>query len=203
MNELHEKILEILPCSMRGIEAWVGDGVPQKDVWDAVHTLRRAGIIRRYGAHGQRMFEQVGKARPGAEDEPAIELPEGSIFEDLRAPMSVPSDAEGVSPGVAAAEEKKRQRKERKRPVILFWIEGWPTQEPGRRMVWTIVWNGLPTAQREVKRLEKKFRKDSVRWEIANMSPGEVRRLKTKGFSLAEQRERERMMKETDAAPAS
>lgn len=203
MNELHDKILAALPASMRAIEAAVGAGVAQQQVWDAVHTLRRAGIIRRYGGHGARMFEKVGAPPQGAE--PAIDVPEGAapIFQDLHAPLSAPIDAAaGVSPGVAAAEEKKRQRKERKRPVILFWIPGWPSADPNRRMVWSIVWNGTPTAERELKRLRKKFRKDAE-WELASMSPSEVQKLREKGFSLAEQRERERLMRERDAAAGS
>lgn len=179
MNELHDVILARLPATMKELEA--ATGVLGQPLWDAVHTLRRAGIIRRIGPHGARVFEKVPppaqhQAEPGA-------------------PQAQPD----VSPGVAAAREKK----ERKRPVILFWIPGWPSQDPNRRMVWQIVWYGLPTAEREIKRLEKKFRKDGIRWELASMSPSEVRRLRTKGFSMTEQRERERMMREKDAAPAS
>ena len=169
MNELHDKILGALPASMRDLGRVTG--VQGEPLWDAVKTLRQAGIIRRYGPHGERMYEKVG------------------------APRYEPPDP-NVSPGVAASEEQKKQRKERKRAVILFWIEGWPSQDPNRRMLWSIVWNGEPTAKREMKRLEKKFRKDGVKWELAKMSAAEARRLKERGFSLREQREREKMMSE-------
>ena len=105
--------------------------------------------------------------------------------------------APDVSPGVVAAEMKKEEKKQRKRPVILFYIPDWPSQDPNRRMVWTIVWAGKPTAEREIKRLKKRFKKDAC-WELANLSPNEVRRMRTRGYDLREVRDREKAMRERD-----
>lgn len=171
MNELHDQILALLPATMRQIEA--ATGLPSQPVWDAVHTMRRAGIIRRTGPHGARVFEVVAQAKPQEAPVEAVD--------------PVVAAEEAVSPGVAAKGEKKK----RKRPVILCWIPDWPSQDPGRRMVWAIVWNGIPTAERELKRLQKRLGHEA-NFEIAMMTPQQARRLRIKGYSVSEVLERER-----------
>lgn len=181
MNELHEAILARLPATMRELEA--ATGLPSQPVWDAVHTMRRAGIIRRVGPHGARVFELVAQPRPVSP-------------EQAEASSAPPEDA--VSPGVAAKGEKKA----RKRPVILCWIDGWPSQDPGRRMVWRIVWEGEPTALREVDRLRKRLGHEA-NFEVAKMTPQQARRLRIKGYSITEVLERERAKWAKDAPAGS
>jgi len=175
INALHDAVLAALPGSMQEIGARVG--VQGQPLWDAVHTLRKAGVILRRGGASCRVFELAAAPTPSA-------------------------PAPDVSPGVAAVAAAKEEKRQRKRPVILFFIPGWPSQDPGRRMVWTIVWAGKPTAEREVKRLKRKFKKDAE-WELANLSPNEVRRMRTRGYDLREVRDREKAMREKDAAPQS
>lgn len=173
MNDLHDKILAALPCGMRELEK--ATGAHGQTLWDAVTTLRRTGQILRKGPHGDRVYER-----------------------NLREEKATP---EHPSPGMAALEEKRKERKSRKRPVILFWIEGWPSQDPGRRMVWSIGWGSRAKAERELKDLKERLG-DKGEWELVNLSMAEVNRLKAKRFSLAEQREREKMLRAMeDAAP--
>lgn len=182
MNELHEQIIALLPATMRQIEA--ATGLPSQPVWDAVHTMRRAGIIRRVGPHGARVFELVAQPKP--------QEPDGEVVDPVVAAEAA------VSPGV----ESKQKKKDRKRPVILCWIDNWPSQDPGRRMVWQIVWNGLPTAERELKRLQKRLGKEA-NFEIVSMTPQQARRLRIKGYSITEVLERERAKWAKDAPSGS
>lgn len=150
-------------------------GVVGQPLWDTVQTLRKAGLVLRTGT-----------------------AKEGRVFS--RAPDQQPQNGVEVPPALAAKEEKKS----RKRPVILFWIPGWPSQEPNRRMVWRICWEGMPRAQRDMQALKKHFRHEPVEWEIVTMSPAQARRLRAKGFDLREQREREQALREkADAAVRS
>ena len=165
INALHDAVLAALPGSMQHICQHVG--LEGRVVWDAVHTLRRAGIIVRLGPASARVFESV--AAPA---------------------LAAPAAPECASPGMLAAQAQKQERKTRKRVVILFFIPGWPSQEPNRRMVWTIAWSGRPRAEREVARLKKMFKKE-VQWELASMSMLEIRRMRTKGYDLREIRDRE------------
>lgn len=182
MNELHDQIIALLPATMRQLEA--ATGLPSQPVWDAVHTMRRAGIIRRVGPHGARVFELV---TPPKEQEPVGEAADPVTAADA-----------SVSPGAASKEEKKK----RKRPVILCWITDWPSQDPGRRMVWKIVWNGVPTAERELKHLQKRLGKEA-NFEIVSMTPQQARRLRIKGYSITEVLERERAKWAKDAPAGS
>lgn len=158
MNPLHDKIVAALPASMQGLVA--ATGVTGAELWDAVRMLRQAGIVRRRGPHGARMFTHPDSTEPPAPD----------------------ADA---APVEAIIESKKQ----RKRPVILFWIPGWPSQDPNRRMLWRIVWNGEPTALFILKRLKKRF-KDDAQWELASMTPTQARALKNKTISLRDLIER-------------
>ena len=175
INALHDAVLAALPGSMQEIADRVG--VQGQPLWDAVHTLRKAGVILRRGGAKCRVFELAAAPK-----------------------QFVP--APDASPGVVATELAKEEKKQRKRPVILFYIPDWPSQDPNRRMVWTIVWAGRPTAERELKRLKRKFKKDA-NWELANLSPNEVRRMRTRGYDLREVRDREKAMREKDAQTQS
>ena len=127
MSQLHDAILARLPATMQELSD--ATGVKGQELWGAVQTLRQAGIIRRYGPHGARRYE----------------LP--------AAPQPVPEQDVAAAPEAALEKEKKQ----RKRAVVLFWIPDWPSQDPNRRMLWRICWDGEPAAQREVKRVKKQI----------------------------------------------
>lgn len=158
MNPLHDAIVAAIPASMQGLVA--ATGVAGAELWDAVRMLRQAGIIRRRGPHGARMYTAP----------------------DSEVPYVPAADA---APVEAVIESKKQ----RKRPVILFWIPGWPSQDPNRRMLWRIVWNGEPTALFLLKRLKKRFKNDA-QWEVASMTPTQARALKSKTITLRDLLER-------------
>lgn len=123
--------------------------------------------------------------------------PHGARVFSLPATAAPPIESRGEEAAVPV-------KKQRKRPVVLFWLPGWPTQEPNRRMVWRICWDGEPAAQRELKRIKKLLGKDAE-WELAMMTPAEVRRLRVKGFSIVDfkDREKEAALREKADAAAS
>lgn len=168
MNPLHDAILAALPGTMK--ELAERTGVIGQPLWDAVQTLRKAGIIIRRGPAKHRVFQKP-------DDKPA----------------QAPSP--DVSPGVAAAEAAKQEKKSRKRPVILFWVPDWPSQDPNRRMVWTIVWKSKKFAEAEFRRISTLLANEA-NWELASMTPAEARKLRIKGYDLREVQEREREMRE-------
>ncbi len=145
MNPLHDAIVARVPATMRELAA--ATGVDGQALWDAVATLRQAGIILRKGPHGDRSY--VARA--------FVPLTQEQVAEN---------------PDEAAAKEKKQ----RKYPVILFYIENWPSQDPNRRMLWKICWGGGPKAEREIKGLKKRLSK-KAKWELSLMTPTEARRL--------------------------
>lgn len=142
-------------------ELAVATGLQGKPLWDAVNTLRQANVIRRIGAHGARVFELCT------------------------------ATAAPVSPDAGPGEPVPEEKKQRARPVVLFYIPGWPSQDPGRRMLWRICWNGEPAALREVKRMKRLLGKDAE-WEVAKMTPAQARKLKTKSIGLHDMLERAR-----------
>ena len=166
MNELHDTILARLPASMQELSA--ATAVKGAPLWDAVNTLRQAGIIRRIGPAGSRVYELCTSTAPIVE--PGVE----------------------VTPEEAAKSEKRQ----RVRPVVLFYIPGWPTQDPGRRMLWRICWNGEPAALREAKRMRRILGKDAE-WEVTKMTPGQARKLRTKVISLRDLLERAKQSRES------
>lgn len=88
-------------------------------------------------------------------------------------------------------------------PVVLFSIAGFPTQEPGRLMVWRIFWNGTELqAMRALKRLNKKLGKHAT-FSLQIMTAVEARNVRMKPFSLRDQRRRERVQAQADAAMSS
>lgn len=167
-NPLHEAVLAALPGSMKDIGARVG--VQGQVLWDVVHTLRKAGVIGRRGPIKAREFFKL---------------------ERIVLPVSGPD----ISPGLAAADAEKEQRKARKRPVVLFWIDGWPTQDPNRRMVWKVYHEGKAAAERDLQHLVQTLGHEAG-WEMANLSMHEVRRMRARGFDLKEQLERRRTLQE-------
>lgn len=83
-----------------------------------------------------------------------------------------------------AAEETPQQRKQRKRSTILVSIAGWPTQDPGRLMVWG--WRPSPQkAAREVKKLRGRFPPEIV-WSIEPLTATQARAVRLKPFRLAD-----------------
>ena len=88
------------------------------------------------------------------------------------------------------------EKKQRSRPVVLFWVPGWPSQDPGRRMLWRIVWNGEPAALRELKRMKKLLGRDAE-WEVAKMTPTQARGLKAKSVDMRELLERAKKARES------
>lgn len=170
MNALHQAVLDALPGTMKDLSARTG--VVGQPLWDAVKTLRTAGVIGRRGPAKQREFFKL---------ERVILVPEG------------------VSPGVAAAATEKEQRRQRKRPVVLFWIDGWPSQDPNRRMVWKVYHEGKRVAEKDFEHLRVALAHEA-NWEMASLSMHEVRKLRAKGYDLREVKERERELKRAAAA---
>jgi hypothetical protein len=97
------------------------------------------------------------------------------------------------------AEEKKKPPK---RPVILFTIPGFPTQDPGRKMVWKVFYLGELVAMRALKRLNRKL-KGEANFELVMMTAADARKIKNKGFNLADIKARDRMVKRAQAAAAA
>lgn len=82
---------------------------------------------------------------------------------------------------MADAPEEPEQ-KTRRRPVVLFYIPGWPSQEPNRVMVWTVVYDGVEKAMRIVKRMRKRHR--DIVWSLEMLSAGQVLRIRRKPFQF-------------------
>ena len=99
-----------------------------------------------------------------------------------------PEIPQGLTPPAAAKAEKKVRR----RPVILFWIPGWPSQDPDRRMVWKTIWGSLEYAEQELKRLKARLGSEAE-WEISKLTQVEVRNLRTRGYELREILDRKKM----------
>lgn len=168
MNPLHQAILDALPGTMKELAARTG--VVGQPLWDAVATLRKAGVIGRRGPLKQREFFKIEQ-------------------------VEVAFDGPGVSPGAAAASTEKAQRRARKRPVVLFWIQDWPTQDPNRRMVWKVYHEGKKAAEADYEHLRVVLAHEA-NWELGSLSMNEVRKLRAKGFDLKEQLERKRALQE-------
>lgn len=77
---------------------------------------------------------------------------------------------------MADAEPKKA----RKYPVVLFYIPGWPSQEPNRLMVWRVCFDGLGAAERILKRMNRR-QKDCV-WSLEMMTALEARKIRNKPY---------------------
>lgn len=161
MTALHDAIIARLPATMQELSD--ATGVKGQELWGAVQMMRQAGIIRRYGPHGHRRYELVA------------------------APAPMPEQEVAQAPEVALEKEKKQ----RKRAVVLFWIPDWPSQDPNRRMLWRICWDGEPSAQRELKRVKKHLGKDA-KWEVAMMTPTQARNLRLKKIGMRDLMERAR-----------
>lgn len=168
IDPLHQAVLDALPGSMKDLAARTG--VVGQPLWDVVSTLRKAGVIGRRGPIKAREFFKIER-------------------------VDVSFDDPGVSPGVAAARTEREQRRARKRPVVLFWIDGWPTQDPNRRMVWKVYHEGKKAAEADFEHLRVALAHEA-NWELSSLSMVEVRRLRAKGFDLREQLERRRMLEE-------
>lgn len=168
MNPLHQAILDALPGSMKDLAARTG--VAGQPLWDAVHTLRKAGVIGRRGPIKHREFFKLER-------------------------VVLAADGPGISPGLAAADAEKEQRKARKRPVVLFWIQDWPSQDPNRRMVWKVYHEGKKAAEADYEHLRVALAHEA-NWELASLSMHEVRKLRAKGYALKEELERKRALQE-------
>lgn len=90
-------------------------------------------------------------------------------------------------------------KKARRYPVLLFHIPGWPSQDPNRRMVWRIYFDGEPKALRDLKRLSRRLRKEAV-FELQHMSTAEAKKIRTKGYLLRDFKAREQALRDVDAA---
>lgn len=74
-----------------------------------------------------------------------------------------------------AEEEKKR----RKYPFVLVAIPGWPSQDPGRRMVYKVALTPQKAA-RMVKRLNKQL--PQFAWSVEQLTAPDARHLKLAPF---------------------
>lgn len=94
-------------------------------------------------------------------------------------------------------------KKARAYPVVLFSIDGFPSQEPGRLMVWRIFWKGTELqAMRALKRLNRKMGKQAT-FSLQIMTALNARKVRMKPFSLREQRQREKVQAQADAVVSS
>ena len=87
---------------------------------------------------------------------------------------------------IEAAPEKKARRY----PVLLFYIKDWPAQDPNRRMVFRVYYDGEAKALRAQKRLNKRLGKEAT-FEVVSMTTVEARRIRNKGYNLREAKARE------------
>lgn len=166
MTPLHDAILARLPATMQELSE--ATGVKGQALWGVVQMLRQAGVIRRIGPHGARRYELPFVAAP---------VPEQEVV---------------VTPAVAMMHASKQ----RNRAVVLFWIPGWPSQDPNRRMLWRLCWDGLPSAERELKRVKKTLGK-AAKWEVAMMTPTQARNLASKPVGMRDLMERARQVRES------
>lgn len=153
-------------------------------------TMQELGA--RVGIRGQVLWDVVHTLRQAGVIQRRTMPNKDRVFSRVPEPERAPAES--------PAQEAKEQKKTRKRPVIVFWIDGWPNQDPGRRMVWRIVWGGNPVAERELDGLKKR-QGHLAQWEILQLTPAEARRLRAKGYELKEELERRRRELEGDDAP--
>lgn len=158
MKALLDAVLAAMPGSMSELAARTG--VAGQPLWDAISTLRKAGVAIRLGKRGARVYDRAPEPPP--DDDPAA-------------------------------------KRERRRPIILFHIPGWPSQDPGRRMVWRICWDGGLAARRELEHLKATLGHEAE-WEIAMMTASQARRLRAKGYDMREALERERELRQAAEA---
>lgn len=166
-NPAYNAILSALPGTMKELAARTG--ITGQPLWDAVHTLRKAGMVKRH------------PLQPGEKER---------VFSLSDAAAAVPETDDPVPDDVQTGEKKQRRR-----PVILFWLPDWPPQDPNRRMVWQIVWSTERRAQNEFKRLQKHLGHEA-NWELVKMTATEARRLRLRGYDLKEVQEREANLRE-------
>jgi hypothetical protein len=80
-----------------------------------------------------------------------------------------------------AAAEDDSARKRRKYPTVLVAIPGWPTQDPGRVMLYSV----RPTPQkaaRMIKRLRRQL--PEFEWSTRDLTAAEAREIKQAPFVL-------------------
>lgn len=102
---------------------------------------------------------------------------------------------EGVSVVEEIREAQAKERKQRKRTMILVSVPGFPPQDPGRLMLWEPRSTPMKAA-REIKRLEKKM--PEYVWSKELLTYTEARAVKLKPFSVRELHRRNR-----EAPPSS
>jgi len=75
--------------------------------------------------------------------------------------------------------DKAEAKKRRRYPLVLVAIPGWPTQDPGRRMVYSI----RPTPQKAA-RMAKRLRKQLPEfvWTTDNLLADEIRGIRNAPF---------------------
>ena len=173
-EQFHAAIMACLPGSLTHIATCTGVG--GQPLWDAIHILRREGKIVRSGKRGSRMYSL------------ALELKQAQRAQGGAA------HSDELDELAAEARRKREKRAKRKRPVLLAWIDGWPVQDPGRRMVWRVVYEGRAVAAQELRYLEANLGHEAS-FEVAMLTAAEWRAIRLRGYSLREVKEREAQLR--------
>jgi len=71
-------------------------------------------------------------------------------------------------------------KKSRAYPTVLFYIPGWPSQEPNRKMVWHMHFDGQKAAAGTIKRMSRRF--PEVVWCMEMMTAAEATKLRKKPY---------------------
>jgi len=80
-----------------------------------------------------------------------------------------------------------KERKQRKRATVLVSVPGWPSQEPGRLMVWDIK-SSIMKAKKEIKRLQEQM--PDYEWTHEMLSYTQARAVRLKQFDARAMRRR-------------
>lgn len=187
-------IASAMPGTMAEVSRRIGVGGSL--LWDTAKAMRAEGYLKREGkdANGKLIYHATGKPVP--EDWEPYQRQEPEPRKPRKAERDRSEDAAARAGG--AWRDPESEKKDRKRPVIVFYVPGWPNQDPDRRMVWRVASDGMTKAERDAKYLNRRLGHEAI-FEVARMTPNEVYRMKSKGFSLKEQRERaERIRAEAD-----
>lgn len=88
---------------------------------------------------------------------------------------------EQIAESLSTLDDERKDRKDRRHALILVWLDGWPNQDPGRRMSWR--WCGSPKKAADlIKGLKKRFPEFS--WEYKMMTRMEAKKLRLKPFLM-------------------
>lgn len=93
-----------------------------------------------------------------------------------------------------ADQEAAPAKRARRYPVVLFFIKDWPPQDPNRRMVFKVFYDGEAKAMRAHKRLNKRLGKEAT-FELASLTTAEARKIRLKGYGLRDVVAREKELR--------